>query len=230
MRDEIANLVHPVLQYGLRLKERLERGESPDFHNEQATLKGLLMGELEARRIPDYGGLGSPSSTMGDARMSMARRSGDIFFGIRYALACWLDEIFILDSPWGTVWNERKIEEALYSTNDRAWNFWEQATLASNRSGSDALEGYYLCVMLGFRGDLRDKPDKLRAWAEASGKRIARDQGKDWTMPPELEPPVNVPPLRGRERLQRMVLTVAVFAFVLVPVAVFFLMSQVLGQ
>src|SRR6266852_5305509 len=104
MREEIANLVHPVFVYGLRLKERLDLGES-----------------------------GSA------ARMSMGgRRSPEVFLGIRYALACWLDEVFILDSPWGRIWNERKIEEALYGTNDRAWFFWEQAQHAANRTGVDA--------------------------------------------------------------------------------------------
>lgn len=227
MREEIANLVHPVFAYGLRLKDRLDRGESLDFDAEQAALKGLLLGEMEAKRFPDFGG----QADSGAARMSMGgRRSPDVFLGIRYALACWLDETFILDSPWGRVWNERKIEESLYGTNDRAWFFWEQAQLAANRTGVDALEAFYLCVMLGFRGDYRDKPDKLKAWVDASGKRISRDQGKEWSVPPELEPPVNVPPLHGRERLQRMVLTVAAFVFVLVPVAAFFLMTKILGE
>lgn len=227
MREEIANLVHPVFTYGLRLKDRLERGESLEFASEQAALKGLLLGELEAKRYPEFGGQSQDGATM--ARMSMGgRRSPDVFLGIRYALACWLDEIFILDSPWERMWNERKLEEALYGTNDRAWFFWEQAQLAANRTGVDALEAFYLCVMLGFRGDYREKPDKLKTWVEASGKRIGREQGKEWSCPPELEPPMNVPPLHGRERLQRMVLIVAVFVFVLVPIVVFLLMSKIL--
>src|SRR6266446_4029510 len=111
MREEIANLVHPVLTYGLRLKDRLERGEALDFDAEQAALKGLLLGELEAKRVPEFGGQSADSASM--ARMSMGgRRNPDHFLGIRYALACWLDELFILDSPWERAWNERKLEEA----------------------------------------------------------------------------------------------------------------------
>lgn len=227
MRDDIANLVNPVITYGLRLKERLERGENLDFYNEQAALKGLLMGEMEARRIPDFGGEGADSLSVSRAG---GRRNPDQFLGIRYILTCWLDEIFICDSSWEAQWNERKIEEALYGTNDRAWTYWEQASLAEARPGCDALEVMYLCVMLGFRGDLRDKPDKLKAWADAAGKRIAREQGKEWPVPPEIDPPVNVPPLRGRERLHRMVLTVAVFTFGLVPIITFFILTQILRQ
>ena len=63
MKEEIANLVHPVFNYGLRLKERLARGEASDMETEQATLKGLLLGENEAQtplrwhaleEIPDF--------------------------------------------------------------------------------------------------------------------------------------------------------------------------------
>ncbi len=224
MREELANLVHPVFTHGLRLKQRLERGEQPDFDAEQMTLKGLLLSELEAKRLVDFGGQGdSPGMT----RLGTGtRRSPDQFLGIRYALACWLDELFILDSPWGREWNERKVEEALYGSNDRAWAFWEQARLAEARPGIDALEVFYLCVMLGFRGDLREDPGKLRAWADAAGSRIAKEQGKEWPMPAELEAPTNVPPLHGRERLNRMVLVAAAAALIIIPIVAFFIVSQ----
>lgn len=231
MRDEIAALVNPVITQGLRLKERLERGDNVDFYNEQSQLKGMLLGELEARRIADYGGDMGSASVSGRGGGGGGRpRSPDSFLGIRYILTCWLDEIFIIDSPWESLWNERKIEESLYGTNDRAWMFWEQAQLAESRPGTDPLEVMYLCVMLGFRGDLRERPDQLRAWADAAGKRIAREQGREWPVPPEIDPPVNVPPLRGREKLHRMVLTVAVFTFGLVPIITFFILTQILRQ
>ena len=35
------------------------------------------------------------------------------FLGVRYALACWLDDIFILDSVWREQWNANKMEYAL---------------------------------------------------------------------------------------------------------------------
>jgi type VI secretion system protein ImpK len=221
MRDDIANIVHPILAHALKLRERLKIDDSIDFYNEQANLKGMLLSDLDARRLSDYGG--DPGDHSG-------RRSPDQFLGIRYALACWLDEIFIIDSKWESQWNERKIEESLYGTNDRAWNFWEQAQLAEAKATSDAIEVMYLLVMLGFRGDLREKPDRLKTWTDAVGKRIARDQGKDWPVPPELDPPSSVPPLHGRARLHKMVLAVAVFTFGLVPIVAFFLVTQLLGR
>src|SRR5262245_19094635 len=113
MRDEIANLVYPVLLHGIGLKAKLERGLRPTLAAEQAALKGLLGSGTHA---PPFGAERDPNTTMGRER----------FLGIRYALACWLDEIFI-DSPWKREWDENKVESALYQTNIRHRNFWEQA-------------------------------------------------------------------------------------------------------
>src|SRR5262249_62306200 len=122
-----------------------------------------------------------------------AMRRDEAFLGIRYALVCWLDEIFILDSPWASEWNERKLEEGLYGTNDRAWKFWEQARKAEARPGTDALEVYYLCVVLGFRGDLRNAPERLAGWRNTIESRIAKGQGQERQGPPGRTQPLDVP-------------------------------------
>src|SRR5689334_23242194 len=103
MREEIANVVHPVLARGLRLRERLLRGENPSFEAEQSALVGLLRGDDEARRWPDYGGEDAPRPGT-----ASEQSTGGPFLGARYALACWLDELFVLDSPWSERWNEHK--------------------------------------------------------------------------------------------------------------------------
>ncbi|HEY1858790.1 MAG TPA: DotU family type IV/VI secretion system protein [Gemmataceae bacterium] len=219
MREEIANLVYPVLAHGMDLKARLEAGSRPNLDLEQMELKRLLGSEMEARRLSDYGGdsvmglsVAAPRAGGGGARGT------DPFLGIRYALVCWLDELFILDSSWSTEWNERKLEAALYGTNDRAWRFWDQAKRAETQPGSDALEVFFLCVMLGFRGDLREEPTRLQAWVAGTQIRVAKSQAQEWVVPPELQPPTNVPPLRGRERLQRMVVIAGVILLILIPV------------
>jgi type VI secretion system protein ImpK len=220
MRDELANLIHPVLLQGLRLKERIDRGDLLNLTSEQTTLKTLLLSEGEARRYPDFGG-----DDTAYAGLMRGQVNPDHFLGVRYGLACWLDELFIRDSPWSKVWGDARLEQALYGLNERDSRFWQQARLAEHRPSADALEGFYLCVMLGFRGELRELHDRLYAWAEAAGKRIAREQNKEWTMPPELEPPINAPPLHGWERLRRMVLVLFWFIFILVPLAAVFLAS-----
>ena len=99
-------------------------------------------------------------------------------------------------------------------------------TAAPTGQGIDALEVFFLTVMLGFRGDLRDDREKLRSWAEMAGKRIAREQGKEWQGPAELDPVTNVPPLRGRERLQRMVLVAAGFVLFLIPLLAIYIVNK----
>ena len=227
MREEIANLVHPVISYGLRLKDRLEKGERLDLESEQAAVKSLLSAANGARRFEEFSGDGvEPALVPGLAATAKGGLGGSEHFLGAYALVCWLDEIFILDSPWKQVWNEKKLEESLYGTNERAWNFWEQARRAESRRGNDALEVFYLCVMLGFRGDLRFKPQDLEKWRRTVERRLEKGQRQEWEGPPEQEPPIHVPPLRGRDRLQRMIVIVCVLLGLLIPAATCYLVLK----
>lgn len=221
MQSQLANLVHPVVSYGLDLQARLKAGARPNLDNEQTILKDLLLSEFEARRWTDYGGdLGRGNDASTTHRGSVPR-IGSHFLGVRYALVCWLDELFTCDSPWSPLWNEQKLEVELYGSNDRAWKFWEQARLAQARPGSDALEVFFLCVMLGFRGELRDRGEELKSWIATAKLRLGNVHEIDWPFATELDPPTLVPPLRGRDRLRRMVLTSWFCTLLLIPIAAF---------
>lgn len=225
MRDEIAELVHPVIVYGLTLRQRLAQGQRPPLETEQAVLKGMLQTEAEAQRLTEFGGesrLEAPRITSGGS----PGREGPRFLGVRYALVCWLDELFILDSPWESDWNERKLEVALYGTNDRAWRFWEQAQQMETRPTTDGLEVFFLCVMLGFRGEWRSDPVRLHDWVSAARTRIARNQGQDWAAPPSRDAPTYVPPLRGRDVMRKTIMTGGVLLLLLVPVLTFMLVAH----
>ena len=202
MRAEIAELVHPVIAYALDLRARLERGEKPDFGAEQAELRSLLKTANEAQKWPEYAG------------------DGERFLGIRYALTSWADEILI-DSPWEREWNERKLEEQLYFTNDRAFRFWQQADVAQARSGTDALEVFYLCVMLGFRGEGPPAPQTVAGWRDAAEEQLARAQSKNWAGPQEQQPDVYAVPRRGRDRLRLVLMALVVLLAVLIPTVTF---------
>jgi type VI secretion system protein ImpK len=215
----------------LNLKERLERGEEPVFAVERAVLKGMLLTEGEGHPRADFSGdeVDHPSGVGESSATDAGARRSDRFLGVRYALVCWLDELFVLESPWGQQWNEQKLEAELYGSNDRAWRFWEQARRAESRPEKDTLEVFYLCVMLGFCGELREQPDRLRTWAAAARAMIARVQGGEPPSAAEPDPPTQVPPLRGREQLRRMVLAGGGFLLLLIPV-VAFLVVRKLGQ
>jgi len=219
VREAIANLVYPVLGHGLRLKERLDAGEVPSIDVEQAALRTMLLTEVEARGEPDFGGEAPRPVQVASESGALTLPEGRAFLGVRYALACWLDELLILHSSWSAAWNERKLEAALYGTNDRAWKFWDQAELAAARPTVDALEGFFLCVVLGFRGELGLEPERFATWFRATQARLARGPMQPWQAPPELDPPTHVPPLRARDRLHRLVVTGGLVLLCLVPVA-----------
>jgi type VI secretion system protein ImpK len=210
MREEIADLVYPVVSYGLELKARLERGERPDFPTEQAELRNRLKTENESRKWPEYGG------------------DGERYLGVRYALTCWLDEVLI-DSPWQEQWNERKLEEQLYFSNERAERFWVQSDLAQRRAETDALEAFYLCVMLGFRGEGPGRcspPQTLHGWRDAVEEQLSRTQGKAWPGPQEMQPDVFAPPRRARDRLRLVLMGVVALLAVIIPWATFLLVRK----
>jgi type VI secretion system protein ImpK len=200
MREDLANRVYPVILRALDVRDRLARGEAPDFESEHAAFRGLLLGE-DRKGAADQG----PGNT-------------------RYMLACWLDEFFIEFTPWAELWQEKKLETALFGTNERAWRPWEEARQAERRGDGDALEAFFLTVLLGFRGDLRQDPERLRSWVAAA--RTGCGRLRPWKSPPERDATAAVPPLRGRTRLRRAVLACGLLFVLLVPVAAFFVAAQ----
>lgn len=218
MREEIANLVYPVYTHGIRLKERLEGNEPPEFATAQKELLGLLQSTAHATRLADFAGEKSTDASI--------RTRHDQFLGIRYALVCWLDEVFILDSPWKDQWSERSLEVELYKSRERAWKFWEQADWAAARPTTDALEVFYLCVMLGFRGDKASKAEEVAAWCERIKAQIEQGQDGEFTLPVEGQPRTYVPVLRGASRLENMLVVAGVAALVLIPVLIIVIMTM----
>ncbi len=123
----------------------------------------------------------------------------------------------------------RLAPRTLYGTNDRAWKFWEQARGAERQSGTDALEVCYLCVMLGFRGELRQRPEQLQTWVAAAKARIAKVEPQESAFAGDLDPPTRVPPRLAQEKFQRAVLLGCVLLLLLIPVAAF-LLIYLIGQ
>jgi type VI protein secretion system component VasF len=208
MRDDLARNVFPVLLHGLKLKEQLNRGERPNFALEQSTLKGLLG---SPHQPPPWGSGGDVDASSENIR----------FLGVRYALTCWLDEIFI-DSPWRREWDENKLEQVLFQTNIRYSNFWAQARIAESMPGSaDAQEAFLFCVLLGFRGEMGERANEFREWVTAARSRASKGLGRELSPLPEKTPESNVPLLLGIESYRRMVKTISIGLLALVPVVTF---------
>jgi type VI secretion system protein ImpK len=194
MNKPFGNVVYGVLSAALDLRDRLERGETPEIETEQRKLLELLRADGQVRSQIDYSG------------------DGGVFQGARYALACWIDELFVDETEWGGRWNEHKLEVNLFGTNDRAWKFWEQLDMVLKRPntprptvapGGDALETYFLCLVLGFRGKNLDNPLKVREYVEEIRPQFSKN--RPWDSPRELRVTTNVEPLTGKQTLRRVV-------------------------
>jgi type IV/VI secretion system ImpK/VasF family protein len=195
MNKPFARIVYKVLAEALDVKERLDRGESPNIEAVRQQFIPLIRSEGEGRRLSDYVGDG-------------------VFLGARYALACWVDELFInsCGPTWGREWQEQILEYELFHTNEAAEMFWQQADIvlrrpnsprASIAPGADAVETFALCVVLGFRGKYRDNPSKVREYLEEMRPQLTRPIS--WQSPRDLGVQTNVAPLLGRETLRRVV-------------------------
>lgn len=208
MRDDLANQVHDIILYGLKLRDRVATGDRPHLGTEQAKLKGMLG---SANAPAPWGSESDPTASVGTGQTDRS------FLGIRYALTCWLDEVLI-EAGWRE-WDETKLESALYRTNIRYSNFWSQSRLADAiPSGLDAQEVFLLCVLLGFRGEMGEQPEKLREWVSATRSRVTRGLGKELPALPEKSPVTDVPPLLGIESYRKM--TQRLVAGVLIAVLV----------
>ncbi len=193
MSDDHQGQTLEVLLYGLNLHDRIGRGERPHLGTEQARLKALLGSDREP---PPWG---SGSDVGGSIAPGADSRE---FLGIRYALTCWLDETFAGD--WRE-WDNNKLESALYRTQLRYSNFWQQAKLTEAvPSAAGAQEAFLLCVLLGFRGELGEDPERLQDWVHAYRARVARRLGRELPPLPEKTPVSDVPPLTGADRYRRM--------------------------
>ena len=93
--------------------------------------------------------------------------------------------------------------------------------MAQARSGTDALEVFYLCVMLGFRGEGPTAPQTLAGWRDAVEEQLTRGQSKNWAGPQEMQPDVYAAPRRGRDRLRVVLMSLVVLLAVLIPTVTF---------
>jgi type VI secretion system protein ImpK len=186
MTPRFARAVDPIFKFVLDLLDAIHHGEQPSAQQQRLTLRGLLE---HAEAI-----LGT-------------RREWDL---ARYAIVAWIDEMLV-DSSWQGAewWSNNVLEVELYNSRLCFEQFYVRAKEASTLPQRDALEVFYLCMMLGFRGLYRDPqiaqsfieanslPPDLETWARQVALSIRVGQGR-----PELAPPKRdlggAPPLTRR--------------------------------
>ncbi len=199
MTPEFAAAVDNLFLYVLDLLERIERQEEPAASDERIRIRGRIeRAEAKLGRRQDW---------------ELAK----------YALVAWIDDMLI-EAPWQGRhwWKENALEFEVFNSSNAFTAFYTKANDASALTKKDALEVFYICVVLGFRGLYRDPsaamqseqfglPPDLESWARETAMAIRLGQGR----PPIAEtghPGLGAPPLGGKFHLVGMSLLGVVLA------------------
>jgi type VI secretion system protein ImpK len=186
MTPKFAQAVDPIFLHILGLLERISRDERPAPQEERLRIRALI----------DQAG-----AIVG------AGQEWDL---AQYGLVSWIDEV-LLETPWEgrEWWSNNVLEVELFNSRVCNEQFFVRAQAASSLARRDALEVYYVCAVLGFRGLYRDPamfsfliqahglPPDLEAWAKQASLSIRLGQGRPALQSPRQEI-AGAPPLRSR--------------------------------
>jgi type VI secretion system protein ImpK len=151
----------------------------------------------------------------------------------KYALVSWIDELLV-ETPWsGRDWWSNNILEVQYF-NTRLCNerFYTKAQEALGQPRRDALEVFYNCVILGFRGLYRDPnlassltaanglPPDLMSWTKQTAMAIRLGQGR----PPLPRPRREIQGVLPLGRRATVVWSCAIAALLLLVNVAYFLL------
>ncbi len=215
MTPAFAKAVDPIFLCVLDLLERIEQNKPIVINEERSRIQRHIdNSEMMLGNTPDW---------------ELAK----------YALVSWIDSMLI-GSPWsGSNWWENNPLERTYFFGRNAFTqFFTKAKEASMLTNKDALEVYYLCVVLGFRGFYNEPtaamyagqiglPGRLEEWANQTATSIQIGLGR-----PQIEnSPIvgdGAPPLEGRSRLITMSLIGT--AMVAAALGYFFFLYTTIGH
>lgn len=132
MGPQFADAVDGIFQYVLRLLERLEKGEEPDPQTERTAILNLV--------------------NQADLKLGLR----DEWKLSKYATVAWVDET-LSEAEWQSKewWSDNTLEKDLYGTVERKEKFFKELDSAFTLKNKDALEVFYVCLILGFQGKYR---------------------------------------------------------------------------
>ena len=155
----------------------------------------------------------------------------------KFALAAWVDDVLTVSKDWDGKdwWENNSLEFEFFKTQQRATMFYTKAKEATGLPRRDALEVFYICVVLGFRGlygrppeeatmlaDHLQLPHNIDQWAQQTSRAIQLGQGR----PPIAENPQaagSAPPLEGKSLFLETSLATIVLVAVTAMLVRFFL-------
>ncbi len=198
MTPQFAEAVDPVFLYVLGLLERLESDAK-------------VVPEEEVQRIRSQ--LDTAEGRLGPT---------EDWLLAKYALVSWIDEM-LHETPWAgqATWMEQWcLERQLFSQRIAAEVFFEKAKQAAILQSRDALEVFYLCVVLGFRGLYRNAtsaeslqliehlqlPPDIEAWARQTATSLRLRIGRPPLPADGLQPGQGAPALEAQTHFVNYVL------------------------
>ncbi len=173
MKPRFYKVVDPIFLYVLELSERINAGDQPDPEEERVRICARL----------------------GAAETNLAQMGQAEDWEIaKYCLVAWIDELLMAD-----LWPASSLEFELFRTARRSHEFYNKAEQAKSLKHKDALECFYVAVVLGFRGmysssealaEERDHlefepPESLQSWTRVieSVIQVASDVPRLTAMP-----------------------------------------------
>jgi len=193
MTPAFALAVDPAFLHVLRVLERIDAGENPLPSEVKRGIESTLQ--------------------QADASLKHSAQAKEWELA-KYGLVVWIDDLLI-NARWDHYqeWADNYCLEAeLYGIRLADEKFYTEAEAAKKLASSDALEVFYICVVLGFRGMYRDAlsaersatalglPLTLEAWTQEIGKTIRTGKGVP-NVVGAPRPGAGVPALRGYANL-----------------------------
>jgi type VI secretion system protein ImpK len=174
MTPRFSKAVDPIFTHVIRTLDRIERHQDITPQHEQHE----ILSRIEKAEA-DLGG---------SAEWHLAK----------YAIVAWIDDAMIFaEWPGNRWWQENPLEVQLYRERVAAYKFFQDAKEAAALQQKDALEVFYVCVMLGFYGAYRpeafgardadehrlflrqyDMPPSREAWAKQTRSYLRLQQGR----------------------------------------------------
>ncbi len=133
MSPEFATLVNPVFDMVLELVDRIEQNDRPDLNEE----KKLIRQDLDKFLAASAG-----KSERQAQEYELARR----------VLTYWVDEVLTNAIP--SEWKGMTVEFDNFGERNRAFRFYEFGERDARNGSTDLVETWYLCLVLGFEGDI----------------------------------------------------------------------------
>lgn len=211
MQPEFAKAVDPIFLAVLRLESRIENRDSIITADE----RGILMRKIEEAE----GKLGL----------------GDEWKLSKYAICGWIDSKLI-EIPWkeSAWWKDHCLEKEFFGTRDAHEDFFKKAIEAASLPSKNALEVFYLAVVLGFRGFYANSnvayarkmsqelrvPETIESWCREVVRSLHLRQGRP-EIPGTIQTGNSAKPLSGKSTLllysmlSVLLLAIAICCFIL---------------